>query len=354
MSIFINGRVVGINRSLWSIPGAGPTPPPTPTPPSGETWAPITALTSLTGALNTVVWTGSNFVTGGLKNPGTTGGGAVILISADGTTWNEYTNIRDTGWGTGNSANWAVYRLVSAGSTLVASEFQFGGIAISTDGGLNWSFNNNLSNYFVSTATTDLHWTGSLYVAVSGHSTNRVAYSTDAVNWTPSTGLSSIGSGVCIASNDSLIIVGTGNGRVARSSNGGVSWAAPSAIFASTSVTAAMWSGTQFVVGSANGYTATSTDAVNWTVSSSLRDDLGWGSSGSVNQIIWDGEKYVAIGNGGRFAKSTNGSTWTYMPELSSSDWGTATGRDIVYNGSNKYVAVGSAGVSSIAAALAT
>jgi hypothetical protein len=160
----------------------------------GITWANLsTGLPDVTTSIFEIIWTGSLWVAAGFIYPP----GAEtyvmknIITSPDGITWSYATSgvtiangslITSSGWN---------------GSQLVITGFVFGQPALiitSTDGGINWSANNQqIPSTF--TIAYSIAWTGSLWIAVGGSGVSGsypIFTSTDGYQWTQNNGLSGI------------------------------------------------------------------------------------------------------------------------------------------------------------------
>jgi hypothetical protein len=117
--------------------------------------------------------------------------------------------------------------------------------------------------------------------------------------------------------------------------------------FAATNVTAALWTGTQYVLGGSNGGIGTSTNGDQWTYQGGLLT-AGWPTIRSVNALAMNSTTIVAVGAAGTAAYSTDGGiTWTYPTtggtRLSGTTFGTADAMAIVWTGT-QFVVVGGSG----------
>ena len=159
--------------------------------------------------------------------------------------------------------------------------------------------------------------------------------SPDRVVWTPrTTGITSTVQGVG-SSPSEFVLVG-GSGKIARSSNGGLSWSVRSNPFGTSTVYDVFYADGIFVAvggdGTVDGVIATSTNGLSWTQRTSNADfvlkSVGYGDG------LW-----VAVGNNNELVTSPDGITWTPRTV----DFGNSTMANVCY-GNGIWVAVGSAG----------
>ena len=153
------------------------------------------------------------------------------------------------------------------------------------------------------------------------------------------------------------VVVGynAGYANTTASSTDGITWtqsASLSTSFIVTSTYSITWNGTRFVTIGDGPVCAYSTDGITWTNSSSFSTIYASAPTYSQNPrfVEWFSAagKFICAGNSGVICTSTDGITWTYngqMAGLSSTYC-----YQIAYNGSNKYIAVGSQGTSSASA----
>ena len=121
----------------------------------------------------------------------------------------------------------------------------------------------------------------------------------------------------------------------------------------SSSIYAIAYGGGRWVAGSEDGKMAYSTDnGVTWTaVANSTIWNVGTSSTGviltaSIQDIAYGNNRFVAVGGGGRMAYSSDGVSWTAGAEniLGTSIYGTGNGITAIAYGNNRFVAVGSQG----------
>jgi len=231
----------------------------------GINWTEMTInVSSSSNSVFAIAWGSDKFVIGGQYG---------VAYSVDGVTWtavssdNLDNSIEQIGWGNGKFV---------AGTTK---------IAYSTDG-ITWSKpdNDSFGPAFVNGSANsgylwDFAWGGDKYIAVgdygpSGNKSGRIAYSTDANNWTVAT----------------------------------------NSIFGTTTVSAVAYGNGKFIAGgSSNGFSdvnggkmAFSSDGITWTAVA----DSKFGTAG-IYKIVYGNSKFVAVGTQNRIAYSTDGITWT-------------------------------------------
>jgi len=173
------------------------------------------------------------------------------------------------------------------------------------------------STFTVSHSITDVAYGDGRWVAVSSTG-NRMAHSTDGVNWTAitSTGFSSVEAVSAVAYSDGTWVA-VGGTRVAHSTDG-ISWTstnlgATHGIFQGASIVAVAYGNGRWVVVGSQGRMAHSTNGINWTAI-----PAGGGAAGSqfsnnnlIHDIAYGNGRWVAVGSQGRMAHSTNGINWT-------------------------------------------
>ena len=118
-------------------------------------------------------------------------------------------------------------------------------------------------------------------------------------------------------------------------------------------ILAIAYGGGRWVAGSEDGKMAYSTDnGVTWTaVANSTIWNVGTSSTGviltaSIQDIAYGNNRFVAVGGGGRMAYSSDGVSWTAGAEniLGTSIYGTGNGITAIAYGNNRFVAVCSQG----------
>jgi len=311
---------------------------------NGSTWS--TVSTGTYGSLNGITWSGSAFVAVGNSE---------VLISTDGSTWSQGTpplaSLESVAW----SNNLGMYAAVG-----------WNGAIFTSATGSNWT---DRSPSIYSPSYREVIWDGARFIAVGD--LGDVVTSSDGVTWTTRTSGSDLQS--VIWDGKRFIAVGD-QGKVLTSSDGenwtyggsgdgadfllDVAWSgskyaicAQSYIYtfdqsgwsdgqwlgATSSCSGIMWSGTQFVgVGSGAGgaTTYTSPDGSTFTY-----HDPGTGSQSALKDVTWNGtDQYIAVGYYGHIISSADGATWsTEVSNTSSNLYGMTCG-------GGKYVAVGASG----------
>lgn len=332
--------------------------------------------------------------------------GGQVFISGNTTyptTWTRSTQLSSTSW-----SNAAV---LSGAYLPTAIKFVIGGtsgkIAYSVDGGLSWTTTTSLSGSTFGTQTVQaiVANTGSSNYCAIG-SAGGVGTSSDGNTWTYQAGLlTAWTSGVPVAAayaNGIIMVVGQ-SGKVATSADG-VTWTNQPALAATAwgtnnpaSQTALVYTGTAWVVNTANGITATSTDnGVTWTAYTTLQTAAGGttpvaftgiyglcrGASGTVmaygavgffaysadngatwalyegpaqnrttffsskvgspqaniNSVMWDGARFVAVGSGCCAATSPDGVNWVtratgMRTNFAAAIGGATSARSVAYGG---------------------
>jgi len=236
----------------------------------GVTWTEVTT-TIPNSFIAVIVWGADKFVIGGSYS-----GSSGMAYSANGLTWAVVPNtstalgsnhiIEQLGWGNGKFV---------AGTT---------NMAYSSDG-ITWNkaVNNPFATAIISNIVHygyifDFVWGNGKYVAVgyfgpSGNESGRIAYSTDANNWTT----------------------------------------AGNSTFGTSRITAVAWGNGKFVAGGTGGKMAYSTDGVNWTAVTNST----FGVDNAIEDIAWGNNKFVAVGSQSRMAYSADGINWTVVADSS-------------------------------------
>jgi hypothetical protein len=188
----------------------------------------------------------------------------------------------------------------------------FANILYSTDGN-NWTATSDIS-----TAISQVVWTGTVFLA---YSTNQTYSSKDGINWSISTSLSGV-SALAVGSGPTQtdgrfsirkgvrqnMFIAVGPNPYYLYSSDGINWSPSSGnnIFYNYPYTVA-WNGTMWLTG---GYGANSIgysyDGMNWTPAVSANSIL----STICNTLAWNGTMWVAGGQGARLAYSYDGIIW--------------------------------------------
>ena len=156
-----------------------------------------------------------------------------------------------------------------------------------------------------------------LWVA-GGYGTNRLAYSTNGINWTTSTSGNSIFTVYCYAvayGNGVWVAGGYGNNSIAYSTNA-ITWTASTSgnnLMTHACNGIAYGGGLWVAGGSGTNKMTYSTNGITWTASTSGNSIF----TAACNSVAYGNAMWVAVGNGinsgsfGIVAYSTNGVTWT-------------------------------------------
>jgi hypothetical protein len=286
----------------------------------GITWTSRTS--NVASQLNDVVWNGLLFCAVGV--------GGSITTSPDGITWTART--APTAANTLMSVSWS-------GTNFVVTNTTDSSIIVSSNG-ISWKTipTRYAGNFLYST------YAGGKFLAIG---TNKIATSTDGINWTPATNTQFTSAGPTTAyittlANSKFFMLGTNAPYNMASSTDGITWT-PYSLNNLPGVIPLfdiVWNGTSYYIAGAAGNYFTSTDGITWTGNL----DASISTFYSVDVI---NSKVVAFGNtssvilaGATRAEVLQNGTWNYSVSAQS----TSNPRTIAYNGSNQYVAVGSSG----------
>ncbi len=248
---------------------------------SGFNYVPITVYkwtqrtSGTTGVLQSVVWSGTQFVTVGLV-----GFDGIILTSPDAVTW--------TSRAVGNARS--LFSVTWSGTQFVA----VGDYAILTSpDGVTWTPRTAGGWLFGVT------WSGTQFVAVGIGGT--ILTSPDGVTWTSRTSGTTNDLSDVTWSGTQFVAVGIG-GAILTSPDG-VTWTSRTS-GTSYGLSGVTWSGMQFIVVGENGTILTSSDGITWTSRTS-------GSFNPLYRVSWSGTRFVVAGFGGTILTSPDGATWT-------------------------------------------
>jgi hypothetical protein len=215
-------------------------------------------------------------------------------------------------------------------------------IIYSSDG-MNWFPSTNGNAMF--NGGSGVAWNGTdRWVAVGGPLINSIATSTDGISWTSSGrgGLSTGGNGV--AWNGSIwVAVGSATNTITTSPDG-ISWTPRGNLVIDTFASGVAWSSSLSLwvaVGFGSNTIATSTDGINWTGRGNTIFTLNsYGDGG--RSVAWSSSLslWVAVGVGttNTIATSTDGINWTGR----GTSIFTNGGSGVAWNGTDRWVAVGS------------
>jgi len=177
---------------------------------------------------------------------------------------------------------------------------------------------------------------------VAGGGSGKMAYSSDnGVTWT-AVANSTFGTSYinAITYANGKFVAGGDIGKMAYSSDNGVTWTAvENSTFVTDHITdhidAITYANSKFVAVGSNSKMATSTDGVTWTAVANSTFGTSY-----INAITYANGKFVAVGSNGKMATSTDGVTWT---AVENSKFGTDTILAITY-GNGTFVAGGGSG----------
>ena len=278
--------------------------------------------------LNTEYWkafnlAGQNFGFAGTSNysfPVAYGGGTWVCIgnvghcaysTDNGTTWTYTNNLRSSGF---NSTYVYTPNCFKYNATLghFAVIDVLRNVAISADG-INWSTSTSLNTAWGG-GIVPYGFAVSSTVGVVVGSSGKVATSTDGVNFTNQTGLSSLPEwgtqDVRAVEWNGSVFLAIGNAGTAATSPDGVTWTYRAGLSGTSWGTSngrvINWNGSKFLIGSADGKSAYSTDGITWTAGATF-----WNNT-EVDAIAWGNSKYVlAIGAAQYYYTSSDGITWS-------------------------------------------
>lgn len=209
--------------------------------------------------------------------------------------------------------------------------------------------------------SSNLDWSGVLptgfvktnqYIFLYGQNGKLAKSVNGGISWANETisgwSTTSTGSILSAASNGTTVVIGSNFGIIGTYD--GTTWTRRTSLsatgYGTTSVRAIAYGGSKYVVGGASSKIAFSTDGgVTWTYSTGLQ--TVWGTSGTVYKLIYANNKFIAIGfsssGNAATATSSDGITWTNYNGLYNAGWGTSSISALTYNGS-KLVLGGSNG----------
>lgn len=320
-----HGRLVVVGTSgtiFWSV--------------GGSTWQ--RALSPTTADLAAVTFSGTRFVAaegGGSSAPTPAG----ILTSVDGATWVR-TPIPEAMYLQAFASNGS--RLLAAGAYCVFPVTSPDGwcapgalVSVSDDGGTSWSTTKPQLVAF-----TDVIWTGSGFLALTGSSGSGLATATslDGLVWHPLWG-SSAGPVAALTIGDAGLLVAVGTGGCISTSQTGRKWDSILSDTYRPDLADAVWDGTQFVavgpgVFGSPGFVMLSPDGLVWSEVSSGAFD----GRGGLTAIASNGSTLVALGDA-YIASSRDGASWSVV-----ASWDASTlfrFSSIAWTGT-RFVAVGS------------
>jgi hypothetical protein len=273
----------------------------------GSNWTGLgSSIFSVQG--NAVIWNGNLFVAVGQ-------GTNTIATSPDGINW--------TGRGAsifttaGLAVGWNGSQFVAVGSGINT-------IALSSDG-VNWT---GLGNIIDGTPTrAGVAWNGALWVVTDNGNTPLITSSTG-YDWTAQLNPAGSASKNVAWGGSLFVAVGDGITETIITSSDGIAWTGRGNTVFSTRGNAVAWNGSLWVaVGTGTNTIATSTDGITWVG----RGNPFGGASAEGFGISWNGGFWVATGSGtNRIVYSIDAIFWTAVPNSTSIF--TTTGLGITYS----------------------
>ena len=214
---------------------------------NGSNW--LSTNTGLFTSIRTLAWNGSLWVAGGA-------GANTLAYSADGFNW---TGLGVSTFTSTNAVAWNGRMWVAGGAGANSLAYSYDGI---TWGGLGLSTFTGQGTGFAWGASTNV------WVATGGPSSIQLAYSYNGIQWFPgnvSTFVGPTSFGYCVGWNGSQFVAG-GDSNIAYSADG-ANWTKVGVSTIMSTVRAAAWTGSQWIIGGS--YTthalATSPTASTWT-----------------------------------------------------------------------------------------
>jgi len=271
-------------------------------------WTP--QISSTGNDLNSVTWTGSQFVA--------VGASGTIVTSPNGISW--VTRVSGTKQTLG-SVTWTGSQLVTVGDS---------GTILTSPNGINWT----LRNSGTTSPLTAVIWGDSQLVAAGPGA--YIMTSLNGITWTPTTSSGAIfaltwaDSGM--SQGDHFFVAVGQLGQILYSPFGTYGWSSASAGTINSNLYGVTWADSSFVAVGSSGYTAISTSGIAWKLSNS-------GQSNTLYSVIWTGTRLVAVGAGGVIVTSFDGIDWTI------GNSGTSDTLNSVVATGTQVVAVGASGL---------
>jgi len=245
----------------------------------GTTWTVVGDSKFGTTDIRCIAYGNGRFIAGGES--------AKMAWSSDGATW---TAVGDSKFG------WSGWIMdIAYGNNKFVAVGSEGTITYSTDNGVNWTAVGD--SKFGTTMINGIANSENRFVAEGLN--GKMAWSSDGITWT-AVGDSKFGSdntiwGIAYGSGK-FVAVGTGNNRLAYSTDNGMTWTAGT-------ISADYQSGIAYCnnkfIAWGNNKLATSPDGLTWTPIGNIV------TFSYINGIVWGSNKLVAVGDGGRIAYIT-------------------------------------------------
>ncbi|HEX4583526.1 MAG TPA: hypothetical protein VH183_01770 [Burkholderiaceae bacterium] len=243
------------------------------TSPDGLTWT----LQSNPPVLNSVLWSGSQFVAAGQS---------VIQTSPDGTTWTSVTSTTP-GADQGLGVIWSGSQFAAVTSA---------GTIIESPDGIAWTTAYQPTSGNATGSLSCIAWSGTLYAACAS---SGFLTSPDGATWTFRPSLNAAGVYAVLWAGTQFVAIA---GNLVLTSPDGVAWTTRTVpVPASTQFTSVAWSGSTYVVAGTAGL-LTSTNAVTW---GDTKIPAVW--------VTWNGKQFVAADGASPSSTytSADGATWT-------------------------------------------
>jgi len=281
------------------------------------------------GNINSIVYCNNTFVA--------VGASGIIVTSINGTTWSA---VSDSTFGTYNGISAIAY-----GNNTFVAVGDNGKMATSTDNCVTWTAVSDSKiwdyisgNYGRTAGISDIAYGNGMFIAVGGNY-GKMATSTDnGVTWTAVSdsklGNTEYDSIYAIVYENNIFIAGGRNGKMATSSDGATWTAVSDSTFENDAIYTIAYNNKMFVAGGSNGKIATSTDnGVTWTAVLDSKFDYE-----NINAIVYGNNMFVAVGDHGKMATSSDGTTWT---AVSNSKFGYDNSIYALVYGNNMFIAAG-------------
>ena len=233
-----------------------------------------------------------------------------------------FTQATSAGTGTFN-------KVIYAGGQFVA--VAFGGAIVTSPDGITWTSQVSGTNQFF-----DIIYANGIYIAYGNYAaTTSIITSSDGITW--SSRAAGLGNSWQIVWSGTLFVAATTAG--VYTSPTGVTWTLQTSNLPAATIRSAGYVGGTYYVGTnTNGYYATSSDGLTWTLK---RDASGLGFFAFFNV----NGKTVATGDGGITILS-GGTREAYQPNFNFvGNTSSAAGKSVAYNGSNQFVMVSNTGL---------
>jgi hypothetical protein len=224
-----------------------------------------------------------------------------------------------------NKVDFNGYQWIAGGQSISGTQ----SLLLSSDG-INWitPVNNVLPGYL-----TDVVWGQKKWVALGAVNNtsppNRVAYSSDGMNWTLSTynADNHVGFFSSVAYNGSYFIAG-GFNHIAKSTDG-ITWTDVDVTSIIGAVSSVTWNGRIWVASGSN-----TSNAFAYSSNGSTWTAVNTGLMNSSSVVVYNGTQFLAAGTGYyRLASSRDGINWSGVMSYDNYDYLPGSITDITWNG---------------------